>query len=70
MQPLIEQLRVTSSPIVTNVKFHVKFTSAWHAGKQDLRTNVCHTQASYSSSGISVQMDVSPLGLYYRYASL
>ena len=62
---IIERLRVTSSP---NIKFHVKFTSAWQARL----TYKCvpYSSHSYSSSGISVQMDASPLGLYYRYASL
>ena len=40
---------MVSSPIVTNVKFHIKFTSAWHAGKQNLCTNVCHTRATVTA---------------------
>ena len=64
----IERLRVISSPIETNIKFHVKFTSAWQA--RLAYKWVLYLSHSYSSSGISVQMDASLLGLYYRYASL
>ena len=38
----IEGLRVTSSPIETSIKFHVKFTSAWQA-------RLAYKCASYSS---------------------
>ena len=65
----IEGLRVhvTSSPIETDIKFHVKFTSAWQA--RFVYKCVPYSSHSYSSSGISVQMGASPLGLYYCYAS-
>ena len=63
----IEGLRVTSSPIETNLKFHVKFTSAWQA--RLAYKCVPYSSHSYSSSGISVQMNASSLGLNHRYAS-
>ena len=56
-----------SSPIETNIRFHVKFTSAWQA--RFTYKCVPYSSHSYSSSGISVQTGASPLGLYYRYAS-
>ena len=64
----IEWLRVTLSPIETIIKFRVKFTSTWKARL----TYKCvpYSSHSYSSFGISVQTDASPLGLYYHYASL
>ena len=65
---LIERLHVTSPPIVTNVKFHVKLTSVWQA--RLVNKCVPYSNHSYSSSRFSVQTGASPLGLYYRYASL
>ena len=54
----IEQLRVTSSPIETNVKFiSARQTRLTHK-------RVPYSSHSYSSSRFSVQMDTSQLGLY------
>ena len=58
----------TSSPIETNVNFHLTFTSAWQA--RLAYKCMPYSSHSYSFSRISVQMDASPLGLYYCYANL
>ena len=61
----IERLCVTSSPIETNVKFYVKFTSAWQARLAYKCVPYSSHSHSYSSSRISVQTDASSLDLYY-----
>ena len=57
-----------SSPIETGAKFHV---SSLPHGKQDSCTNLRHTRATATALlyRFSVQMDASPLGLHYCYAS-
>ena len=56
----IERLHMTSSPIETNAKFHVNFTSTWQT--KLMYKSAPYSSHSYSSSRFSVQMDTSPLG--------